>query len=295
MVHFESSHFLLKAVVAHALSAVCSSVLLHLCKPDNQWSVEDGLMSRFREVGCRSFAAHAHHRSSGRQRVSEIPRFSRSAGRQPLHQSGKVQARVFHVRRRETPHLFPAALQRWTGWPQSRRFPGSRLSSQLSGTTIPKKWRCSRGRWRRHRCKPEPLHQRHRLLRPFSSSSVRKKRLAGADKKIRQAAEALRQVEFEKAADIQAVAEAEAHVERLRAQSAQPSTTPSATPMQGVPVGMEAEVERLRAQVAGNFKDVLFYPILNFWPFLGRPLQDIRVLPHPIFSSMLGRPHFFSC
>ena len=40
-------------------------------------------------------------------------------------------------------------------------------------------------------------------------------------------------------------------MERLRAQSAQPSTIPpSATPMQGVPVGMEVEVERLRAQVA---------------------------------------------
>ena len=70
-----------------------------------------------------------------------------------------------------------------------------------------------------------------------------KKRLAGADEKIRQAAEALRQAESEKAADIQAVAEAEAHVERLRAQSAQPPTIS----MQGVLV--EAEVERLRAQV----------------------------------------------
>ena len=29
-------------------------------------------------------------------------------------------------------------------------------------TTIPKKWRFSRRRWRRHRCKPEPLQQRHR-------------------------------------------------------------------------------------------------------------------------------------
>ena len=77
-----------------------------------------------------------------------------------------------------------------------------------------------------------------------------KKRLAGADEKIRQAAEVLRQAEFEKAADIQAVAEAEAQVERLRAQSAQPPPNPSPTPMQGVPVSMEAEVERLRAQVA---------------------------------------------
>ena len=40
-------------------------------------------------------------------------------------------------------------------------------------------------------------------------------------------------------------------MERLRAQSVQPSTTPpSATPMQGAPNGIEAEVERLRAQVA---------------------------------------------
>ena len=76
-----------------------------------------------------------------------------------------------------------------------------------------------------------------------------KKRMVGADEKIRQAAEALRQAESEKAADIQAVAEAEAFVERLRAQSAQPSITPpSATP--NPPNGMEAEVERLRAQVA---------------------------------------------
>ena len=72
------------------------------------------------------------------------------------------------------------------------------------------------------------------------------KRLAGADEKIRQSAQA----EFQKAADIQAVAKAEAQVECLRAQSAQPPPNPSPTPMQGVPVSMEAEVERLRAQVA---------------------------------------------
>ena len=40
-----------------------------------------------------------------------------------------------------------------------------------------------------------------------------------------------------------------------------------------------------------TFTDVRFYPILNF----GRPLTDVRVLPHPIFSPVLGRPHFFSC
>ena len=59
-----------------------------------------------------------------------------------------------------------------------------------------------------------------------------KKRMVGADEKIRQAAEALRQAESEKAADTQAVADFEAFAERLRAQSAQPSITPpSATPM----------------------------------------------------------------
>ena len=42
-----------------------------------------------------------------------------------------------------------------------------------------------------------------------------KKRMVGADEKIRQAAEALRQAESEKAADIQAVAEAEAFAERF--------------------------------------------------------------------------------
>ena len=51
-----------------------------------------------------------------------------------------------------------------------------------------------------------------------------KKRVAAADEKIWKAAEALRLAESEKAADIQAVAEAEAQVERLRAQSAQPAT-----------------------------------------------------------------------
>ena len=31
---------------------------------------------------------------------------------------------------------------------------------------------------------------------------------------------------------------------------------------------------------------------IQFWPFLGRPLEDFRVLPHPIFSSILGHPIF---
>ena len=43
-----------------------------------------------------------------------------------------------------------------------------------------------------------------------------KKRLAGADEKIRRAAEALQQAELEKVADIQAIADAEAQVQCLR-------------------------------------------------------------------------------
>ena len=46
--------------------------------------------------------------------------------------------------------------------------------------------------------------------------------MAGADEKIRKAAEALRQAEAEKVADIQGIAEAEAQVERLRVQPVQP-------------------------------------------------------------------------
>ena len=39
-----------------------------------------------------------------------------------------------------------------------------------------------------------------------------------------------------------------------------------------------------------------FYPIMNFGHFWALPLlQDVRVSPHPIFSSILGRPRFFSC
>ena len=51
----------------------------------------------------------------------------------------------------------------------------------------------------------------------------------------------------------------------------------------------------LSGSSCGYFKDVRFCPIFHFWPFLGRPLKDIRVSPHPIFSSILGRPNFFSC
>ena len=72
-----------------------------------------------------------------------------------------------------------------------------------------------------------------------------KKRVAGADEKIRKAAEALRQAEAEKVADIQAIAEAEAQVERLRVQSVQPVAPPTVVRGQD----MEAEVTRLRAQV----------------------------------------------
>ena len=77
-----------------------------------------------------------------------------------------------------------------------------------------------------------------------SCCSVAKKRVAGADEKIRQAAEVLRQAE-EKVADIQAIAEAEAQVERLRVQLVQPVTPPTVVRGQD----MEAEVARLRTQV----------------------------------------------
>ena len=42
----------------------------------------------------------------------------------------------------------------------------------------------------------------------------------------------------------------------------------------------------------GNFKDVRFYPILNFGLFLGRLLEDVPFLPHPKFSSILADPIF---
>ena len=72
-----------------------------------------------------------------------------------------------------------------------------------------------------------------------------KKRVAGVDEKIRKAAEALRQAEAEKVADIQAIAEAEAQVERLRVQSVQPVAPPTVVRGQD----MEAGVARLRTQV----------------------------------------------
>ena len=71
-----------------------------------------------------------------------------------------------------------------------------------------------------------------------------KKRVAGSDEKIRKAVEALRQAEAEKVADIQAIADAEGQVERLRVQSAQPVAQPTVVRGQD----MEAEVTRLRAQ-----------------------------------------------
>ena len=41
----------------------------------------------------------------------------------------------------------------------------------------------------------------------------------------------------------------------------------------------------------GTFKDVRFYPIMNFGHFWALPfLQDVRVLPHPKFWPFLGRP-----
>ena len=38
----------------------------------------------------------------------------------------------------------------------------------------------------------------------------------------------------------------------------------------------------------GNFPDVRFHATLNFGLFGGRPLEDVCVLPHPKFSSVLG-------
>ena len=93
--------FSLEAAVAHARSAVCSSVLLHLGMDSSRGSERLGagpsrptISPVAASEGCLKFEA------------------STGADRQPLHQSGKVQARVFHVRRRDTPHLFLAAVQR---------------------------------------------------------------------------------------------------------------------------------------------------------------------------------------
>ena len=157
-------------------------------------------MSRFRAVGCWSFAAHAHHQSSGQRRVTN---FSRSADRQPLHRWERFRQGCStsegEGRRTSSPPLSrdeldgraqrkpsaavpkaPPTADRQGGRWRSRGVDLDALPSQPSGTTIPKKWRFSRRRWRRHRCKPEPLQQRHRSLRPCSSSSVRKTRTCGA-------------------------------------------------------------------------------------------------------------------
>ncbi len=36
------------------------------------------------------------------------------------------------------------------------------------------------------------------------------------------------------------------------------------------------------------------YESVEFWPFWGRRLEDVRVLPHPKNSSILVRPQLFS-
>ena len=69
-----------------------------------------------------------------------------------------------------------------------------------------------------------------------------KKRLEGADEKIRRAAEALRQAEHEKSADIQEIADAEAEVLRLRALTGRAQAP-------NPPQDNLSEVQQLREQV----------------------------------------------
>ena len=47
-------------------------------------------------------------------------------------------------------------------------------------------------------------------------------------------------------------------------------------------------------KASGNFKDVRFYPILNFGLFWAA-LSKMSVFYPTKCSSILGRPHFFSC
>ena len=57
----------------------------------------------------------------------------------------------------------------------------------------------------------------------------------------------------------------------------------------GVVPGSSAQA----APVAGNFKDVQFYPIpYSFGHFWAALLKISGFHPHPIFSTILGRPHF---
>ena len=74
-----------------------------------------------------------------------------------------------------------------------------------------------------------------------------KKRMVAADEKIRKATEALRISESEKAADILAVSEAEAEVERFRALSAKPATTQVPTIQRPDP---QSEIAALKAMLA---------------------------------------------
>ena len=143
---------------------------------------------------------------------------------------------MFHVRRRETPHLFPAAHQRLNRTAAIAKTSRIQASIAALGDDDPEEVEVLKRALEKAQMQARTPPPETQIAQAIQFIERAKKRMAGVDEKIRQAAEALRQAEFEKAADIQAVAEAEAHVERLRAQSAQPPTTPSANLMQGVPV-----------------------------------------------------------
>ena len=42
----------------------------------------------------------------------------------------------------------------------------------------------------------------------------------------------------------------------------------------------------------GNFKRCPVLTHIEFWLFLGRPLKDVRVFPHPKFSTIWADPTF---
>ena len=48
----------------------------------------------------------------------------------------------------------------------------------------------------------------------------------------------------------------------------------------------------LRQLGPGSGASNLAWDHVEFWPFPGRPLEDVRVLPHPKFSSILADPIF---
>ena len=134
--------------------------------------------------------------------------------------------------------------------PQSRRSPGIQASIAFLGDDDPEEVEVLKRALEKAQVQARTAAAEIQIAQAHQFIERARKRLAGADEKGRQAAEALRQAECGKAADIQAVAEAEALVERLRAQSAQPPTaSTSATSVQGAN-GMEAEVEKSRAQAA---------------------------------------------